>query len=200
MVIVWRSSKSRLALVGLGVAAFALLLGLEIVTEDEPLKLLDVAGDALQIALLVATAVGAGVLATRLRTQHEEQVHLLRDLDQARADGERWRREAHAFVAGLGAAIDRQFETWGLTPAEREIGLLMLKGFAHKEIASLRGTSDATVRHQAKAIYQKANVPGRTAFCSYFLEDLLPPDGLRAEVTGDPDAAPDTPLLARPRY
>jgi DNA-binding NarL/FixJ family response regulator len=51
----------------------------------------------------------------------------------------------------------------------------MLKGFSHKEIAALRGTSDGTVRHQAKTVYQKANVPGRTAFCSFFLEDLLPP-------------------------
>jgi DNA-binding NarL/FixJ family response regulator len=114
-----------------------------------------------------------------MSAQLEERRHLIRDLDQARADGERWRREAHGYIAGLGAAIDSQFASWGLSPAEREIGLLMLKGFSHKEIAALRGTSDATVRHQAKTVYQKANVPGRTAFCSFFLEDLLPPDGLR---------------------
>jgi hypothetical protein len=46
--------------------------GLEVMTEDEPLQLLDVRGDALQIALLVATAVPAGVLASRMRTQHGE--------------------------------------------------------------------------------------------------------------------------------
>ena len=43
------------------------------------------------------------------------------------------------------------------------------------EIAGLRGTSEATVRHQARAVYQKSSLPGRTAFCAYFLEDLLAP-------------------------
>ena len=50
----------------------------------------------------------------------------------------------------------------------------MLKGFSHRELAGLRGTTEATVRHQAQAIYQKSALPGRSAFCAYFLEDLLP--------------------------
>jgi DNA-binding CsgD family transcriptional regulator len=170
----FRSKRSSPLLVGLGAAAFVLLLTIELVTEDEPLRLLDALGDAAQTALLVATAVGAGVLATRLGAQHRDTLDLMRDLAQARAEGEAWRREAHAYVAGLGAAIDEQFARWNLTPAERDVGLLMLKGFSHKEIAALRGTSDATVRHQAKTVYQKAGVPSRTAFCSFFLEDLLP--------------------------
>jgi DNA-binding CsgD family transcriptional regulator len=184
-------------LAALGVAAFVVLFGLEVLTEDEPLTLFDVLGDALQIALLVATAVVAGALASRVNTQQEERFELIRELDQARADGERWRREAHTYVAGLGTAIDQQFTSWGLSPAEREIGLLMLKGFSHKEIAALRGTSDATVRQQAKAVYQKAGVPGRTAFCSYFLEDLLPPEGLRAAVPADV-STPGVPSLPQP--
>ncbi len=56
----------------------------------------------------------------------------------------------------------------------------MLKGFSHREIASLRGTTEATVRHQASAIYQKSSLPGRSAFCAYFLEDLLPARSLEA--------------------
>jgi DNA-binding NarL/FixJ family response regulator len=187
---------ARIVFLALGVAAFVVLLGVELVTEDEALKPLDVLGDALQIALLVGTAVAAGVFAGRMQGQHEERLRLIRDLDRARADGERWRRDAHAHVAGLGSAIDAQFERWGLTPAEREIGLLMLKGFVHKEIAALRGTSDATVRQQAKAIYQKADVPGRTAFCSFFLEDLLP--GTASVAASSPDRAPDrVPRLSR---
>ena len=50
----------------------------------------------------------------------------------------------------------------------------MLKGFSHREIAALRGTTEATVRHQARATYQKSGLPSRTVFCAYFLEDLLP--------------------------
>ena len=63
-----------------------------------------------------------------------------------------------------------------MTAAEREIGLLILKGLSHKEIAALRATTEATVRQQAQAIYRKANLPGKTAFSAYFLEDLFAPD------------------------
>src|SRR5262245_36671859 len=158
LTLVGRPSRGQLALAALGVAAFVLLFGIEVLTDDEPLRLLDVLGDGLQIALLVATAVAAVVLASRMRTQVEERRRLIRDLEQGRAEGEPWQRDARAYIAGPSAEIDRQFASWGLTPAECEIGLLMLKGFSHKEIAALRGTSDATVRHQAKTVYQKANV------------------------------------------
>jgi DNA-binding CsgD family transcriptional regulator len=72
--------------------------------------------------------------------------------------------------------MDQQFEAWGMTAAEREVGLLILKGLSHKEIASLRATTEATVRQQAQAIYRKASLPGKTAFSAYFLEDLFTPD------------------------
>jgi hypothetical protein len=31
------------------------------------------------------------------------------------------------------------------------------------------------VRQQAQAIYRKSGMPGKTAFCAYFLEDLFAP-------------------------
>lgn len=49
----------------------------------------------------------------------------------------------------------------------------MLKGFSHKEIARIRSTSEATIRQQAAAIYQKSNLGGRAALSAFFLEDLL---------------------------
>jgi DNA-binding CsgD family transcriptional regulator len=65
-----------------------------------------------------------------------------------------------------------------MTAAERDVGLLILKGLSHKEIAALRGTSEATVRQQAQAIYRKADLPGKTAFSAYFLEDLFASDAV----------------------
>ena len=169
-----RESRIRLALAFIGIAAFALMLAIEVATDDEPIGALDLLGDAAQMALVVATAVACALLATRVHSQHEERLTLIRDLELARAEGEKWRRDAHAHVVGLGVSIEMQFETWSLTTAERDVGFLMLKGFSHKEIAVHRATSGATVRHQAKAIYQKAGVETRTAFCAFFLEDLLP--------------------------
>ena len=72
--------------------------------------------------------------------------------------------------------MENQFRQWGMTAAERDVGLLILKGLNHKEIAALRGTSEATVRQQAQAIYRKADLPGKTAFSAYFLEDLFASD------------------------
>src|SRR5262249_49010085 len=68
----------------------------------------------------------------------------------------RWTAEAQTLLQGLGAAIDRQFDRWGLTPAEREIALLQLKGLRHRDIAQLRRTSERTVRQQALTVYRKA--------------------------------------------
>ena len=106
-VIVPGESRFRWRLAVLSLVAFSLLFGLKILTDDEPIKALDLLGDGLQIALLVATAVTAAVLATRMRTQHEEQLDLMRDLAQARTEGEAWRREARSYLAGLGTAHDQ---------------------------------------------------------------------------------------------
>jgi len=168
--------RIRLLLAGVGLGCFLLLLGLEIATEGDELSPADLVVDALGILLTVGAAVGVALLAQRLHAQHEERIVLIRDLEVARAEGESWRSKVRSHLAGLKAGMDRQFEEWGMTAAEREVGLLILKGLSHKEIAALRATTEATVRQQAQAIYRKARLPGKTAFSAYFLEDLLAPD------------------------
>lgn len=118
-----------------------------------------------------------GLLAAR-----RESKRLNHELAAARAeatrlgeDAERWNREAHDVLRGLAQAIDGQFDRWNLTPAEREVALLQLKGLRHKEIATLRNTSERTVRQQALAIYRKSGLNGRTDLAAFFLEDLLLP-------------------------
>jgi DNA-binding NarL/FixJ family response regulator len=167
-------TRKRWTLAAIGLAGFVLLLAIEHWTEDEPQSLADFLGDAAQTALLVLTSVAAALLAVRVSSDRAARRALARARELARADGEEWRRKASAHVDGLGRAIEVQFSAWSLTAAEREVGVLMLKGLVHKEIAALRGTSEATVRHQARAIYQKAGIDGRAAFCAFFLEDLLP--------------------------
>jgi DNA-binding NarL/FixJ family response regulator len=171
-----RVSRPRWALLGAG--AFALLMALEVVTEDEPVGIADFLVDALAMALLVASATGVSLLASSFQREREEKQALVRDLEVARAEGRAWRENAQSYLSGLGQEIEKQFEKWQLTPAECEVGLLMLKGFSHRELAGLRGTTEATVRHQAQAVYQKSGLPGRSSFCAYFLEDLLPSKGL----------------------
>jgi DNA-binding NarL/FixJ family response regulator len=183
----------RIMLAGLGLGCFALLLTLEIVTESDELEWADVLVDALGILLLIGASVGVALLAQRMQRQHEEKMSLLRDLETARAEGNGWRSKVRAHLVGLKAGMDQQFDDWGMTAAEREVGLLMLKGLSHKEIAGLRATTEATVRQQAQAIYRKAKLPGKTAFSAYFLEDLFspeagPPMPPRRAVPGQPAA------------
>jgi len=96
-------------------------------------------------------------------------------LTTSRAESLRWRTEAKDLIHGLGAAIDRQLEDWDLSPAEKEVALLLLKGLSHKEIADIRGTGEATVRQQSAGIYRKTGLGGRHDLAAFFLEDLLGP-------------------------
>jgi DNA-binding CsgD family transcriptional regulator len=159
----------------IGAGAFCALLGLEIATDDGPVRPLKLLLEALELGLTLAAAAGFTLLVGRLRTQHEEKQALMRDLEIAAAEGDAWRRRVQSHLDGLGAAISQQFEAWNLTGAEAEVGLLVIKGLSHKEIGELRHTSEATVRQQARSIYEKAGVKGRAAFSAFFLEDLLPP-------------------------
>ena len=86
-----------------------------------------------------------------------------------------WRRRAEKLLRGLGEEIDSQLRHWNLTPAERAIALLLLKGYGHKEIAALLERSERTVRQHAVAVYRKSNLSGRAELAAFFLEDLLLP-------------------------
>lgn len=72
--------------------------------------------------------------------------------------------------------LEDRFNSWNLTPAERDVALFTLKGMSLSEIAALRQTSDGTVKAQSNAIYRKAGVNGRTQLLSLFIEDLMEND------------------------
>jgi DNA-binding CsgD family transcriptional regulator len=97
------------------------------------------------------------------------------DLVEALVEAEQWKKESSELIQGLSVAIERQFGRWNLTAAEKEIGLLLLKGLSLKEIATLRQTSERTVREQARALYRKSGLSGRPSLSAFFLEDLLLP-------------------------
>ena len=109
-------------------------------------------------------------ISSRARCLAEHAQHLERSLEASRREAEKWRREAGDLIAGLSQAIDRQLERWGLSAAEKEVALLLLKGLSHKEIAGIRGVGEATVRQQAMALYRKAGLEGRHDLAAFFLE------------------------------
>lgn len=122
---------------------------------------------SIETAVLIAAASGAILLSRRMNS-------VQRALAVAREDAERWRNENRQLVNGLSAAIKAKFSAWALTEAESDIGLLLLKGLSHKEVADIRQTSERTVREQARSLYRKSGLSGRADLAAFFLEDLLP--------------------------
>ena len=83
------------------------------------------------------------------------------------------KEELDRVLAEIGSSIEREFQKWHLTAAEREITMLLLKGMRLKEIADARGTSERTVRQQAQTVYKKAGLVGRFELAAYFIEDVM---------------------------
>jgi len=170
----WIDRRTRIwasiAIVG-GVAFF---LALEIGEEPE-MSALAVAIELVKILPVVLMSVGVVLLFRVSARQREEQLTLMRDLEVARLQGQRWRAESRSLLTGLGEAIDAQFSRWNLTDAEREVALLLLKGLSVKEISGVRATSERTIRAQCASLYSKAGLTGRAALSAFFLEDLLAP-------------------------
>jgi DNA-binding CsgD family transcriptional regulator len=141
---------------------------------------------------LIAVELAASVMLWRgwWRSRHElvETRHVLETHDAERA---MWRASAEAALNGFARAVDERFAAWALTPTEREIGLRLLKGHSHKQIAFETGRSERTVRQHAVAIYQKSGLGGRAELSAFFLDDLLLPPG-RAEAGHPPIGTPAT--------
>ena len=93
-----------------------------------------------------------------------------RRVSRARTEAEEGLRRARA---GFQTVLAERFDTWALTPAERDVALFAIKGLSLAEIASVRATSEGTVKAQTAAIYRKAGVTGRAQLISLFIEDLM---------------------------
>lgn len=126
-------------------------------------------------------ALGLGVLAVvlvlllfyqRSKAQQREE-GLQHAFEEATGEANLRSEELEKALAGIHNQIEKEFDKWGLSSAEREIALLMLKGLRLKDIAVSRGTSERTVRQQAQAVYKKAGLDGRSDLAAYFIEDFM---------------------------
>lgn len=166
-----RKAKRALAL-ALGFLVVATLTGIDMWTDART------GGSALHLVLEGSVVlIGFGLFGvffeSFLRTTRE-----LSDLKSSQRELNEellfWKREAQIHIEGLSKAIDEQFKSWGLSEKEKELGFLLLKGMAPKEIAEILGKSERTVRQQAHDIYKKTGISGRAELSAFFLEDLLP--------------------------
>jgi len=110
-----------------------------------------------------------------IKNQQKEIDNLTQALDEAKQQVRNRPPEQYVLAARkrLADVISQQFTEWALSPSEKEVGLMLIKGLSLKEIAALRNTLEKTVRQQASSIYKKADINGRHAFSAWFIEDIL---------------------------
>lgn len=130
----------------------------------------------IEVLILVLSLTGIVYFGLHYYQLSQAKIDLLRqDLALANQQAQEWREANHELIAGLAAQIQKQFDIWQLTRAEAEVGMLMLKGLSHAEIATVRNASERTIRDQARAVYRKSGTGGRSELSAFFLEDLLLP-------------------------
>lgn len=99
--------------------------------------------------------------------QNEKKIFSLTD------EANYYKNRVKQYKDGVGEILSQQFKLWGLTESEKDVALLLIKGLSMKDIANTRGTSEATVRQQSSAVYNKSSLENRNQLSSYFLEDLF---------------------------
>ncbi len=115
--------------------------------------------ELVQLGTAAGLVIGVGMGAHMIRT--------------ARRRTERAESALRAASGAFMEVLEERFADWNLTPAERDVALFAIKGLSIQEIATLRNTSDGTVKAQTNAIYRKAGVNGRPQLLSLFIEELM---------------------------
>ncbi|MDX1647915.1 MAG: LuxR C-terminal-related transcriptional regulator [Longimicrobiales bacterium] len=134
--------------------------------------------------LIVLLSLGAAVyLARGWYASDARLAESVRESERLAEERRVWRDRASELLEPLGRAIDRQFEEWGLTPTERTVAFMVLKGLSHKRIARITNTSPRTVRQHAASVYRKSGLGGRAELAGFFLEPMLQPPS--SKVGGD---------------
>jgi DNA-binding CsgD family transcriptional regulator len=74
---------------------------------------------------------------------------------------------------GFSELVHDEFQCWGLSPAEQDVALFMLKGLSNPEIAEVTGKKLGTVKAQCNAVFRKTGLANRNQLSSYFIEVLM---------------------------
>jgi DNA-binding CsgD family transcriptional regulator len=156
-------SGRTLALTGLLVvqAVCAVFFLLDVVADFQGFNLLtnENVHHGIELVAVLALIMGIGVTALEIRRIKTRQRRV----------------EAQLRVASgaFHELLEEQFDAWALTPSERDVALLAIKGLSIADIAGVRQTKDGTIKAQCNAIYSKAGVSGRQQLLSLFIEELM---------------------------
>jgi len=69
--------------------------------------------------------------------------------------------------------MEHHFTEWQLTGSEREVCMLLVKGFPIPEIASLRGSAEGTIKAHLNNIYRKSGTRNQAELLSVLIDALV---------------------------
>jgi DNA-binding CsgD family transcriptional regulator len=121
----------------------------------------------------IVALTGLGTLISYIHRQNLKMQKLKQELSITKDTLRQTKQTSAKLTGDLSRFIQSQFDEWLLTPSEKEIALLLLKGLTLEEVASVRDTKEKTVRQHASHLYKKAGISGRHELVAYFFEDFL---------------------------
>lgn len=128
-------------------------------------------------ALMILLLTGFSLARSALRQVQRERDTARRDLRSLRGD--------------FDTILHRQFEIWQLTPAQRDVALLTLRGATIADVAGMRNCAEGTVKAHLSAIFRAAGVRTRSELLGHFMDEFLDHGSVSAAATPIPIAIPD---------
>lgn len=94
-------------------------------------------------------------------------------LEQIQRENEEFRRINRNALDHMWEGIAAQFQFWKLSAVESQVAEHLIRGYSMKQIAAMLGKSERTVRNQARAVYEKSGMTGRSDLAAFFIQDVV---------------------------
>lgn len=120
-------------------------------------------GEFVHLIFEIMAVIGLGYGAITLRSY----LHLLQ------AEAERTQQTIQMLRGNFDEVLHAKFDDWGLTAAERDVTLLIVRGLSVAEIAEARNTAPGTIKAQSTSIFRKIGVGSKTELMSVIIDEFL---------------------------
>lgn len=127
----------------------------------------------LEGSILVLVILSTNSIWRKLKVEKESKSKLENRLNETVLKASIWEKKSKDFVSEFHSHLLSKFFDWSLSKSEKEVAVLLLKGLTSKEIASIRFTSERTIRNQCRSIYEKAGFKSKNELKGYFLSELI---------------------------
>lgn len=91
-------------------------------------------------------------------------------------EAERSQETIHMLRGNFDDVLLTKFNDWGLTTAERDVTLLIMRGLSVAEIAAARNTAQGTIKAQSTSVFRKVGVKSKTDLMSLIIDEFITSD------------------------